>query len=204
VRTPPSTAARRARCPAPGAPADARARRRWPFLVGFTVTGGIFLNIALGITGAARCLQAARCLPCRGRALPLLLSATTYRACVLCARRRGGKEVQCAAPPLLTARSTLSLRCPPSGVTAMLLSSLYQVYSAADALLVRPQSSATPTRSTDECVRRWPWSVVDVAGTAPPSYKFCVRVTAALPSAAAAHLSLHGTEHFVLYKKRTV
>ncbi len=171
VRTPPSTAARRARCPAPGAPADARARRRWPFLVGFTVTGGIFLNIALGITGAARCLQAARCLPCRGRALPLLLSATTYRACVLCARRRGGKEVQCAAPPLLTARSTLSLRCPPSGVTAMLLSSLYQVYSAADALLVRPQSSATPTRSTDECARRWPQSVVDIAGTAPPCYK---------------------------------
>lgn len=27
---------------------------RWPFLVGFVATGGIFLNIALGITGTVK------------------------------------------------------------------------------------------------------------------------------------------------------
>ncbi len=99
MRTPPLDC--RAACvlPCTRLLADARERRRWPFLVGFTVTGGIFLKIALGITGALRCLQAVRCLPCRGRALPALprpcaacpaLPPLTARACCV----RADEEVK--------------------------------------------------------------------------------------------------------------
>ena len=35
---------------APGADEPALRRRRWPFLIGFGVTGALYLNVALGVT----------------------------------------------------------------------------------------------------------------------------------------------------------
>ena len=97
---------------------------RWPFLVGFAVTGGIFFNIARGLTGAPAQAGA----PCRQ---PELQPWDMVLTLVCLGRGRGrSQEIKCVPGLLLT--------CFPA--------SLLLAGTVGDAVCCALQSSRTPAR----------------------------------------------------------